>query len=288
LKKIYTDRRVPGVLGSVIILFLGVMFGMPEMQVSEFQTNLVHSSAELSNSFFPIALKLARPDRTPTPRPLFMRVLQLDGIDDFAFAPDDASLDLGRGVETDFTIEAFFYVNASASGMRTLLEREQYSLKIFFNQGTADGIQLVIHFENGDLSLFPVLDLKTGWHHLAVVFDEEANPGIDITAIYLDGSLEATHTDPDLGSVLDSSSPFYIGNHSSNTYSGWIEEMRLSSVVRYSTNFTVPGQYFDPDVYTRALWHFDEAPGSTSFVDFSSQINRLTGLNGAMNFEPSD
>lgn len=288
MKRTYTDRREAGILRSVIILFLGVIFSLPDVQIKEVQTSVDHSRTRLSNSFFPIALKLARPDKTPTLRPLYARVLDLDGKDDYAFAPDQVSLELGRGAQKDFTIEAFFYVPTGALGLRTVVEREQYYLKLFFTQDAADGIQLMMNFENGDLSLFPVVNLKTGWHHLAVVFNEEAIPGQDITGIYLDGSLEATRTDPDLGPVLPSSGPFYIGHPSSNPYRGWIEEMRLSSIVRYSTNFSVPDQYFEPDEYTRALWHFDEMPGSTTFADFSGNGNHLTGINGAMNIEPAD
>jgi hypothetical protein len=70
---------------------------------------------------------------------------------------------------------------------------------------------------------------------------------------------------------------------------GWIEEVRLSSVVRYTgSEFTLPQEYFQPDEFTRALWHFDEVPGSTSFADFSGNTNRLTGVNGATNTEPVD
>ena len=285
--------RMSGYPTSVVLFILGVILYLPSGHTRADQNSIsqscyTFSSKVLTNTFLPLIVKLASPDDAPAPGPLFVRVLALDGIDDYALAPDQASLDLGRGTDKDFTIEAFFNVPSGAAGLRTLLEREKYHLKLFFSQDTADGIQLVIRFENGDLSLFPVVNLKTGWHHLAVVFDEEATPGKDITSIYLDGSLEATRTDPDWGPVLDSSGPFYIGNQSSNPYGGWIEEMRLSSVVRYSTDFTVPDQYFEPDEHTRALWHFDEAPGSTSFADFSGKGNRLTGINGATNIEPVD
>jgi hypothetical protein len=269
-------------------MFLGVIFGLQDVQYREIKNSPEQANARLSQSYYPMALKLARPDHTPTLRPLYVRVLNLDGIDDYAVAPDKGSLDLGRGAEKDFTIESFFYVPAGVSGLRTVIEREQFHLKLLFNEGTADGIQLVIHLEKGTLSLAPVINLKTGWHHVAVVFNEEATPGKDITSLYLDGSLEAIRTDPDWGSVLDSSNPIYIGSSSSNTHKGWIEEIRLSSTVRYSSNFTVPDRYFAPDEYTRALWHFDEFLGSSHFADSSGKGNHLTGMNGATIIEPED
>lgn len=286
MKRINTGQLDPGILKPVIILFLGVMLGMPDLQFRETPSSPEQVNARLSLSYYPIVLKLVRPDRTTMPRPLYVRVLNLDGINDYAYAPDHDSLELGRGAEKDFTIECFFYVPAGASSIRTLIEREQYHLKLLFNAGTADGIQLVIHLENGTLSLIPVVNLNTGWHHLAVVFNDESTPGKDITSIYLDGSQEAIRTDPDWGPVLDSSGPIYIGSPSSNTYKGWVEEIRLSSTVRYSTNFTVPDRFFQPDEYTRALWHFDEFLGSSHFADSSSKENHLTGMNGATTFEP--
>jgi len=51
-----------------------------------------------------------------------------------------------------------------------------------------------------------------------------------------------------------------------NTYpsfSGWIDEVRLSSVVRYTTNFTSPSTPFVPDANTVGLYHFDEGSGTT-------------------------
>jgi hypothetical protein len=216
-------------------------------------------------------------------------VLALDGINDYALTPDQDSLDLGRGEAKDFTIEAFFYIPANASGLVTLLHRDQYTIRLLLTSGNSDGINFEIHFEKGNLSLFPVLDLTTGWHHLAVFFDDDATPGRDVTGIFLDGSLEATHNDPDWGLVLDSSNPLYLGAPSSSSFGGWLEEVRLSSIVRYtSSTFTVPDQYFDDDDFTRALWHFDEPLGFTSFVDYSGNGNRVTGVNGATNFEPTN
>jgi hypothetical protein len=272
-------------LGMIFLLF-------PASQSLATQTNIQLPNPELSESgisttFIPLTLRLADPANIPTLHPLFTRVLALDGSDDYAFAPDRPSLDLGRGANRDFTIEAFFYVEADATGLVTLIQREQLFVRLLLTTGTADGIQFVIRFENGDLTLFPVLNLEPGWHHVAAFFDQEAIPGKDITGIYLDGSLEATHSDPSWGLVLDSSTSLYLGNPSANPFGGWIEEVRLSSIMRYTTpDFTVPNAYFEPDESTRALWHFDETLGSTSFADYSGKGNRLTAVNGATNIEP--
>jgi hypothetical protein len=273
---------------------LGLIFSLPGAQAKADLPACVPVGIKLSStastaSFFPLVTKNASPANTPTPRPLFVRVLELDGIDDFAFTPDHKSLDLGRGDQKDFTIEVYFYIKEGDIGLVTLLEREQFSLRLLLKSGTADGIQFIVQFESGDLLLFPVLNLESGWHHLAVFYDDEATPGKDVTGIYLDGALEATRTDPSWGLVQNSTRPLYLGNPTDDPFGGWIEEVRLSSTVRYTgSEFTIPERYFQPDEFTRALWHFDETPGSTSFADFSGNANRLTGINGATNIEPAD
>jgi hypothetical protein len=47
------------------------------------------------------------------------------------------------------------------------------------------------------------------------------------------------------------------------SYRGWIDEVRLSSVIRYSTDFARPTMPFAPDADTAALYHFDEGTGVT-------------------------
>ncbi len=45
------------------------------------------------------------------------------------------------------------------------------------------------------------------------------------------------------------------------SFSGWIDEVRLSTVLRYNSNFIRPAAPFQPDADTAALWHFDEGAG---------------------------
>jgi hypothetical protein len=63
-------------------------------------------------------------------------------------------------------------------------------------------------------------------------------------------------------------------------FQGEIDDVRVSSVVRYVSNFT-PQDFFAADASTIGLWHFNEPVGSTSFSDSSSYGNTLTGINGA-------
>jgi cysteine-rich repeat protein len=44
------------------------------------------------------------------------------------------------------------------------------------------------------------------------------------------------------------------------SFSGWVDEVRLSNVVRYTASFTRPGAAFSSDASTVALYHLDEGP----------------------------
>ena len=45
------------------------------------------------------------------------------------------------------------------------------------------------------------------------------------------------------------------------SYSGWLDDLRLSGVLRYAASFTPPAVPFVPDASTRALYAFDEGAG---------------------------
>src|SRR5207342_3138379 len=45
------------------------------------------------------------------------------------------------------------------------------------------------------------------------------------------------------------------------SFHGWLDELRVSNVVRYAATFERPAPRFDPDAQTAALFHFDEGSG---------------------------
>jgi hypothetical protein len=115
------------------------------------------------------------------------------------------------------------------------------------------------------------------WHHVAVtrrVSDGQLR-------VFVDGNVDATGAGPTggpppMGDVTyrdDRPTPFpndpflVIGaeKHDAGpaypSYSGWIDEVRLSTVVRYTASFTPPSAPFVTDADTAALYHFDEGVG---------------------------
>jgi len=88
------------------------------------------------------------------------------------------------------------------------------------------------------------LSLDT-WYHVALVCD-----GTN-AKIYLDGVQDATtaHT----GSWVDTVQPLYIGYHvvinfeaNEDYYGGYIQDLRITDVARYTTTFTPPGLLYVP------------------------------------------
>ncbi|GAP08616.1 concanavalin A-like lectin/glucanases superfamily, partial [Anaerolinea thermolimosa] len=109
------------------------------------------------------------------------------------------------------------------------------------------------------------------WHHVAVtrsrangtlrifvdgVLDAEG-PGPTGDVSYRDGRTGTSSKDPYL--VIGAEKHDYDRTQYPS-YSGWVDEVRLSTVIRYTGNFSRPVAPFTPDENTAALYHFDEGP----------------------------
>jgi hypothetical protein len=86
--------------------------------------------------------------------------------------------------------------------------------------------------------------------------------------MFVDGVLEATQT---FSGSLDSSPGAlgfgWAGTASNNYINGYIDELRVSNIARYTATYTPATQAFVNDANTRLLLHMDGANGSTSFPD---------------------
>lgn len=109
------------------------------------------------------------------------------------------------------------------------------------------------------------------WHHVAVTRNETSGE----LRIYVDGRLDAQGNGPrgnvsyhNGRSTTSPKDPYLVigaEKHDANrsqypSYSGRVDEVRLSNIVRYTSNFTSPTAPFTSDVNTMALYHFDEGP----------------------------
>ncbi len=219
--------------------------------------------------------------------PLFEKTLWLDGIDDYAVASDNPSIDLGAGLLDDFTIDAWFYVpNTINTSTDVLIWKDQaYSLYIDFNTSAADEVYFDIWQDASHLfRLQTSVNFSQGWHHIAGTFSNEATPTADTYSLYLNGNRINTSThDFPLG-INNSTSILRLGlNGGWDYYGGWLEEIRFSNNVRYGgTTYTVPSDAFTVDGNTNALWHFNDAWAYRLIFDDDGYYNNyLSGLNGA-------
>lgn len=113
------------------------------------------------------------------------------------------------------------------------------------------------------------------WHHVAVTRDG----GTGEMCIYVDGTQDSCETGPTGDASYPASNdcqswcnsdPFFVlgaekhGTADFNTYpsySGVLDELRVSDNVRYTANFTAPAR-LSSDANTLGLYHFDEGSGA--------------------------
>jgi hypothetical protein len=301
-----THINIEGTFISPTMLVGGYYWGVdgcgsggPILFAAEWQDN----SVTPSQTNTPTPTTTPTPTQTSTPtstkEPLFETVLYMPDETGYAAIPDNNSLDLGVGDGEDFTIDAFFYVPDLEydDNFVDLITRkdESYSFYISFNNGNPDYITFEVWttlFNTYKLSS-KINEIPVGWHHVAAVYDNEFTESEDTLAIYLDGDRVAYSPEGTIQIDLTPGIPNSIrkleigGVQGGQGFYGYLEEIQLSSVVRYSgATYTVPTEPFVADADTRALWHFDETPGSTAFADASSYGNNLIGGDGAQTFKP--
>jgi hypothetical protein len=232
------------------------------------------------------SLSAARADITD----LYARYLCLDGTGDYANVADSSSLDLGTGANDDFTIETFFYVPDTTNGTTDGLiwKDRSFGLSIAYNAVVAGGADRILFRiwtdATNQVLFFNDTNLSVGWHHIAAVWDNELTASEDYVAVFLDGTRIVSQTSLEMTpGLINSTDPVFLGSSWPHQPAvGRLEEVRLSSVVRYSgATVTVPTTPFAVDGDTRALWHFDETPGTTSFADSSPNANTATAVGDA-------
>jgi hypothetical protein len=112
------------------------------------------------------------------------------------------------------------------------------------------------------------------WHHIAVTRDSA-----NATRIFINGVLRNTVSGT--AAPTTSTGAFGIGTAGdavTEFFAGLLDEIRISSVPRYSSTFTPQSTPFATDATTIALYHLDEATGQV-LTDASG--NNRNGVLGA-------
>ena len=180
--------------------------------------------------------------------------------------PDRLQLDEG-----DFTIEMFVRVDAPTLQNNTLFEintdnnnymkfglANQYGLS--FESKIAGNSTIV---RGANTSIESQQFQKRKWAHVAV------SRNLDTERLYL--HYNGTTIANVAYDVVDHTftSNLLIGS----TFKGYIDEFRISSIARYTSDFVVPNFRFRPDGDTISLIHFDERNGATVCKDAHADPN---------------
>ena len=100
--------------------------------------------------------------------------------------------------------------------------------------------------------------LTPGWHHLAATYTTANGGKIEL---FVDGVSQGSlpgYVATDCGVNATCA----IGGGSGNSIVGSLDEVRLSSIVQYTSNFTPPTTAFSVDGNTRLLMHLDSTSGT--------------------------
>jgi hypothetical protein len=176
--------------------------------------------------------------------------LLLDGTNDYVESTSDVDLTSG-----DFTIDMWIRPD-SVTGYHGLWQSGTganiYSAYLIGNK-----VQLTV---NGSTIIFQSSTaISTGvWTMLS--FEREGNTH----RLYINGTLEETGSTPN----RPDDGLFNIGENGFGDFDGYIDELRVSTVARYTgSSFTEPTSAFSPDALTSVLLHFDGANGSTTITN---------------------
>jgi hypothetical protein len=123
--------------------------------------------------------------------------------------------------------------------------------------------------DNQALSICGAFDVLDGvWHHIAL--GRRASNGQ--LFLFIDGGIQAVAKGPagDLsypddatpGSQTDPKLVFGVEKHGGLGFTGQLDEIRISTKLRYESTFEVPTARLDADGQTVILWHLDEASGA--------------------------
>ena len=202
--------------------------------------------------------------------------IAFDGTGDYLTVPDGADWDFG----TDpFTMECWFNITdfdgGSGTETATFISSGDSSYgDWFFAVWSAAGIPT--------LGFFGPAGWKTGssainantWYHAAITRSGNT------WNLWLNGTAEAgTFPVTDSGSMTTSTELSIGRRYSSSAWKyldGYLDEIRISNIARYTADFTPDTTAFTSDANTLLLIHSNTTMGSTTFTDSSSSAHTIT------------
>ena len=185
----------------------------------------------------------------------------------------------------DYAIEAQIYANSAAlSSTATIFDfrassATEQAIRIYLESG-----QLRYNVNGSDILVSGATTIaQDTWTHIALTRDSNT------IKMFINGAQIANGSD----STSYVAKPITIGQdyNNANGFTGYIDEVRISSDSRYTTAFTPPTGMYQGDNNTLLLLHFDGANLSTTFQDWSGAPTWNEGdqfVNGTVDFRYYD
>lgn len=178
--------------------------------------------------------------------------LLLDGNSDYVTAPDHADWDLGSG---DLTIDFWMYRNSTSQGFVLGQYENSDSFWNILVSGTS--IEVGCKINTPPYSFIVQVNASTTlssgqWYHIAIIRSSgDWNIYLNGTALSL-----AVETNGTFGTYGDT---LHIGAHpTQDTYtSAYLDEVRISNVARWTSNFTPATTPYGSDANTKLLLHMN-------------------------------
>ncbi len=216
--------------------------------------------------------------------------LDFDGSNDYVKYTSDSKLE-GMNGASNYTLEAWVYVDANCDNLADIMMRDNQFVLYYRKSSNSLGVGLYhgswSYYHSDDNSL-----PSGGWHHIAVVRNTALSHYLQV---YIDGSdvFSSTYNGYALRSSI--STNLYIGNDGSggHYFKGYIDEVRLSAAATSpsSLHSNKSDNEYIPNVYTKALLHFNEGTGTTTANEAysSSSVSLHSGVTWrAWNYVSSD
>jgi hypothetical protein len=210
------------------------------------------STAFPDSSLVPKIVTAVSPAQVDTAQFKFGNAAYLgDGASTGLTIPDNADFEFGSG---DFTLDCWVRFNALPVTQAMFITKYETAgaQRCFFwayNDSTAS-MEFRYSPDGSGSTLFsqPMSPTTATWYHLAVVRD-----GGDIL-MFVDGTQIGT-TDTITESLFNGTAALNIGAFNAGTggfLDGWMDEIRVSNVARWTSNFTPPAAPYSVDTYAVA------------------------------------
>ena len=179
---------------------------------------------------------------------------------------------------TDYTMEFWYYETGGHGSDEMIVGTEFFSGNRYGIYSFVDGYWPYIRDNstflglgyNGSNPNAGVSYNMNEWNHIAISYDGST------FRFFVNGQLSYSES----GSVSGFgplTEDLVINRHtwnsgSSSRLAGQLDELRISDIARYTSNFSPPQHEFQNDLNTKGLWHFNEGSGGTVY-DASSNSN---------------